>query len=407
MRIRSAAYTPFMLLAQICALLGFACYAVVLTPLQEEWHLNNLQSGLIASAFFFGYMLAVPLATALTDRIDARKVYFCGGALASSGLFGMAFLADGFSTALFWMAMNGAGLAATYMPGLKILSDRIQGGELTRHIAFYTAFFGIGTGLSYLCSGWIYAAYGWHAVFAWTALAPLAAVAIVFFCIPPLASAQWHGPINLRLQDIFPIAKWKVVLQDRNAAGFILGYTAHTLELFASRSWLVAFFGFCAAYAGQSFLLAATTLAGIVNFFAVPASILGNEVALRIGRQKWVCIVMLISAVCGIALAASTGQSWWLIVFLAVAHAILIMADSATLTAGLVISARSDIKGAAMGLHSLMGFGGGLVGPAIFGFVLDLSGSRSSPNAWIWAYGSIVMWGVLFVIYERRRGWAG
>ena len=406
MRIRSAAYTPFMLLAQICALLGFACYAVVLTPLQEEWHLNNLQSGLIASAFFFGYMLAVPLATALTDRIDARKVYFCGGALASSGLFGMAFLANGFSTALFWMAMNGAGLAATYMPGLKILSDRIQGGELTRHIAFYTAFFGIGTGLSYLCSGWIYAAYGWHAVFAWTALAPLAAVAIVFFCIPPLASAQWHGPINLRLQDIFPIAKWKVVLQDRNAAGFILGYTAHTLELFASRSWLVAFFGFCAAYAGQSFLLAATTLAGIVNFFAVPASILGNEVALRIGRQKWVCIVMLISAVCGIALAASTGQSWWLIVFLAVAHAILIMADSATLTAGLVISARSDIKGAAMGLHSLMGFGGGLVGPAIFGFVLDLSGSRSSPNAWIWAYGSIVMWGVLFVIYERRRGWA-
>jgi len=406
-RIRSAAYTPFMLLAQICALLGFACYAVVLTPLQEEWHLNNLQSGLIASAFFFGYMLAVPLATALTDRIDARKVYFCGGALASSGLFGMAFLANGFSTALFWMAMNGAGLAATYMPGLKILSDRIQGGELTRHIAFYTAFFGIGTGLSYLCSGWIYAAYGWHAVFAWTALAPLAAVAIVFFCIPPLASAQWHGPINLRLQDIFPIAKWKVVLQDRNAAGFILGYTAHTLELFASRSWLVAFFGFCAAYAGQSFLLAATTLAGIVNFFAVPASILGNEVALRIGRQKWVCIVMLISAVCGIALAASTGQNWWLIVFLAVAHAILIMADSATLTAGLVISARSDIKGAAMGLHSLMGFGGGLVGPAIFGFVLDLSGSRSSPNAWIWAYGSIVMWGVLFVIYERRRGWAG
>ncbi len=43
------------------------------------------------------------------------------------------------------MAMNGAGLAGTYMPGLKILSDRIQSGELTRHIAFYTAFFGIGT----------------------------------------------------------------------------------------------------------------------------------------------------------------------------------------------------------------------------------------------------------------------
>ena len=70
-----------MLMAQTCALLGFACYAVVLTTLQDEWHLSNLQSGLIASAFFFGYMLMVPLATALTDRVDAKKVYLVGGLL--------------------------------------------------------------------------------------------------------------------------------------------------------------------------------------------------------------------------------------------------------------------------------------------------------------------------------------
>ena len=81
------------------------------------------------------------------------------------------------------------------------------------------------------------------------------------------------------------------------------------------------------------------------------------------------------------------------------------MADSSTLTAGLVISAQENIKGAAMGLHSLMGFGGGLLGPAIFGFMLDLFGSRASQSSWIWAYVSVVIWGVLFVIYERRNGW--
>ena len=137
----------------------------------------------------------------------------------------------------------------------------------------------------------------------------------------------------------------------------------------------------------------------------MPSSILGNEIALKVGRQKWVCIVMLTSAVMGIALACSTGQSWWLIVTLAIGHAIFIMADSATLTAGLVMSAQENIKGAAMGLHSLMGFGGGLLGPAIFGFVLDISGSRSSQIAWVWAYVAVVMWGVFFVIYERRSGW--
>jgi MFS family permease len=394
-----------MLVAQTCALLGFACYAVVLTTLQEEWHLSNLESGLIASAFFFGYMLAVPLATALTDRIDARKVYLVGGLSATVGLLGMAFFAFNFWTALFFMAINGAGLAGTYMPGLKILSDRIQTGELTRHIAFYTAFFGIGTGFSYLCSGWILSAFGWHYVFAIIALGPFSAFLIVLLLIPPLQHEKWKGPINIRIQDIFPVDKWKLVLQDKNASGFIFGYTAHSLELFASRSWLVAFFAFCTVVTGETFFLAATTLAGIINFFGVPSSILGNEIALRIGRQKWVCIVMVTSAALGIALACSTGQSWWLIFALAVGHAIFIMADSSTLTAGLVISAQENIKGAAMGLHSLMGFGGGLLGPAIFGFMLDLFGSRASQSSWIWAYVSVVIWGVLFVIYERRNGW--
>ena len=405
MRFRSAGYTPLMLMAQTCALLGFACYAVVLTALQDEWHLSNLQSGLIASAFFFGYMLAVPLATALTDRVDARKVYLIGGLSATCGLLGMAFFAFNFWTAMIFMAINGAGLAGTYMPGLKILADRIQTGELTRHIAFYTAFFGIGTGFSYLCSGWILNGLGWHYVFGIIALGPFSAFLIVLLLIPPLQHEKWKGPISIRLHDIFPVDKWKLVLQDKNASGFIFGYTAHSLELFASRSWIVAFFAICTAATGETFFLAATTLAGVINFFGVPSSILGNEIALRIGRQKWVCIVMITSALMGIALASSTGQSWWLIFALAAGHAIFIMADSSTLTAGLVISAKENIKGAAMGLHSLMGFGGGLLGPAIFGFVLDVSGSRSSQDSWVWAYASVVIWGVLFVIYERRNGW--
>ena len=405
MRFRSAGYTPLMLMAQTGALLGFACYAVVLTTLQEEWQLSNLESGLIASAFFFGYMLTVPLATALTDRVDARKVYLVGGLAATCGLLGMAFFAFNFWTALIFMAINGAGLAGTYMPGLKILSDRIETGELTRHIAFYTAFFGIGTGFSYLCSGWILNGLGWHYVFGIIALGPFSAFLIVLLLIPSLQHEKWKGPIHIRLHDIFPVDKWKLVLQDKNASGFIFGYTAHSLELFASRSWIVAFFAFCTAVTGETFFLAATTLAGVINFFGVPSSILGNEIALKIGRQKWVCIVMLTSAVLGILLASSTGQSWWLIFALASGHAIFIMADSSTLTAGLVVSAKENIKGAAMGLHSLMGFGGGLLGPAIFGFVLDISGSRTSQTSWIWAYVAVVIWGVLFVIYERRNGW--
>jgi MFS family permease len=397
--------TPLMLLAQIGALLGFAAYAVTLTTLQNEWGLSNFESGLIASSFFVGYVLLVPFATALTDQMDARRIYLFGSTLAISGLLGMGFLANDFYSACLCMAINGAGLAATYMPGLKILSDRLTQGEITRHISFYTAFFGVGTGLSYVVSGWVLNLGDWHHVYRWLALGPTISLLIVYFCVRPMHDAHWHDRIVINWRDIFPVAKWQQVLQDRNASGFILGYTFHSLELFASRSWLVAFFILSTQLSGEQFFLAATTLAGVINFFGVPASILGNELALKIGRQKWICIVMITSAIFGVTLAYSMGLASWLILALAIGHAIFIMADSATLTAGLVTSADPKIKGAAMGLHSLMGFGGGLLGPAIFGFVLDLSGSQTDRISWIWAYASIVIWGVLFVIYERRKGW--
>ena len=96
MRFKITGCTPLMLMAQTCALLGFASYAVVLTTLQDEWQLSNLQSGLIASAFFFGYMLMVPLATALTDRVDAKKVYLVGGLSATCGLLGLSLFAYNF-----------------------------------------------------------------------------------------------------------------------------------------------------------------------------------------------------------------------------------------------------------------------------------------------------------------------
>ena len=256
-----------------------------------------------------------------------------------------------------------------------------------------------------MISGWILSLGDWHHVYRWVALGPTLSLVIVYFFVRPTRHSHWGETIVINWRDIFPIRKWQQVLENRNASGYILGYTVHSLELFASRSWLVAFFILSTQLSGEQFFLAATTLAGVINFFGVPASILGNELALKLGRQRWICIVMITSAILGISLAYSMGHASWLIVVLAIGHAIFIMADSATLTAGLVTSANEKLKGAAMGLHSLMGFGGGLLGPAIFGFVLDLTGSQSDRVSWIWAYASIVIWGVSFVFYQRRRGW--
>jgi len=67
----------------------------------------------------------------------------------------------------------------------------------------------------------------------------------------------------------------------------------------------------------------------------------------------------------------------------------LVMAESGTLTAGLVGAAPAELRGAAMGLYSLVGFGGGLAGPVVFGAALDVAGGAGSPLAWVVAYGAI------------------
>ena len=151
---------------------------------------------------------------------------------------------------------------------------------------------------------------------------------------------------------------------------------------------LVAFLVFSTSLhaPGESFPWSAAAIAAAVNLLAVPASILGNEVALRIGRRKWIQIVMVASASCGVLLGFSAPWHWALVLLLLAAYSMLVMAESATLTAGLVATAPAELKGAAMGLYSLLGFGGAMLGPAVFGAALDLAGDGKLPVAWAGGY---------------------
>ena len=52
--------------------------AIMAQHLMPLWDLSAAQAGLMASAYAFGYMLAVPVLTTLTDRIDARRILIIG-----------------------------------------------------------------------------------------------------------------------------------------------------------------------------------------------------------------------------------------------------------------------------------------------------------------------------------------
>jgi len=366
---------------------GFSTFAALLPELRDLWRLSNSEAGIVGGMFFTGYIDAVPLWTALTDRADARKVYLAGGLLSFAGSLGFGFVASGFLSALVFQCVLGIGVAATYMPGLRLLSDRISGPLQSRYIAFYTSFFGIGTALSLALAGAVSPHWGWQAAFLVSAAGPLLAAMLIFFgirAIVPHGARTAFSPGHL-----FPFASWRKVLGNRAAAGYTFGYMAHCLELFGSRAWMVAFLVFCAALHEQALPWSAAAIAAVVNLASVPASIFGNEIALRIGRRRWILIAMTGSSLSGILLALSAPWHWALVLGLLVLYSMLVMAESATLTAGLVAAAPSELRGAAMGLYALIGFGGGMLGPVVFGAALDAAGGAASAAAWIAAYAAI------------------
>ncbi len=403
MQVRSVAIS--LLIAHILSLLGFATYAVALTQLQAQWGLSNSESGWIASGFFIGYVVTVSTWNSLTDVMDARRIYTIGSLIAASGGIGFAVGAQGFLSALFFQVLLGVGIAATYMPGLKILSDRTKGKEQSRFVAFYTAFFGLGAASSLFIAGQALPLIGTQWTFFLCALGPLGGAFIVLSRTRPLAHERDAKPVHWSVQRLFPLDSWRRVLADRRCLGFTIGYGVHCTELFGSRAWIVAFLAFSAALLPQGAItpMSAASAAAIVSVLSVPASILGNEVALRFGRRAWIVIVMTITTLVGVVMALFAGSGWWIVFVLVAAHSMLIMADSATLTAGLVASAEPEIKGAAMGLYSLIGFGlGGVVGPALFGLALDLSGGGSEPWHWAMGFLAIGLGCILFPIFDWR-----
>jgi MFS family permease len=385
--------------AEILSMTGFATYPALLSVLRAEWGLSNSAAGLISGTFFAGYMAAVPVLVGLTDRIDTRRIYLLATALAAAGSLGFGLFAAGPVSALVFQALVGAGLAGTYMPGLRLLTDHFHGPNQSRGVAFYTSTFGFGTAASLLLAGFLAEA-GWRWAFAAAAIGPLIAGPLVFWSFPP---APPHAS-ELRPAALFD---FRPLLRNRAAMGYILGYGAHCWELFGLRSWMPAFFAFSLGLTSSQAvpLLGAAALAAWINLLGPLASILGNEVAVRRGRRSLVLTVMGAAGVMAWCVGFSAPLPIALVFLLMATYFLLVMGDSAALTAGLVAAAEPGRKGAAMALHSLLGFSAGFIAPLVFGGVLDLAGGDGRVLAWGLAFGSLGMWGVAGAVCSllRRR----
>ena len=91
---------------------------------------------------------------------------------------------------------------------------------------------------------------------------------------------------------------------------------------------------------------------------------------------------MTLSAVVGVLFGFSATLPFVLVVLLALCYSATIAGESSTVTAGMLKVADPRHKGTTIAMHSTVGFVGAVVGPLLFGMVLDAAGGQASPVAW-------------------------
>lgn len=371
---------------EVFAILPIASFPALMPDFIAAWGLSNTEAGWIAGVYYLGYMLVVTHAVMLTDRFDARLVFAGGAVVTGLSTVSFAVFADGFWSGFLLRAIGGVGQAAVYMPGLRALTDRLQGGEQSRAVTFYTASYSIAVAMSFTVTGLLAEWFGWRWSFALVGLFCLLAGGLSWLLLKPHLPASAGKPA--------PKFALRPVLRNRDAMGYIIGYAAHGFELTAMRAWVTAFLVFVLAREPSvaAIMPSATVLAALVTLIGLPASLMGNEMALRFGRRRALVVIMTISAVMGLAFGFTAWLPVWAVLLFCAIYFVFICGDSGALTSGMMAAAEPEHRASTMALHSSLGFGVSVMGPLFVGFALDaaqyLAGGQSVLT---WGIGLAVM----------------
>jgi len=370
--------TLVLCLVQMLAMSGSLTFQALIPVFIDQWQLSNTEAAWIGGASYVGYALTAPVLVGLTDRIDARRIVVLACLVGSIAGLGFAVFATGFWTAFFWRLLTGIAIAGSYMPGLKALADRLPESEASgRPQAFYSATFSLASAGSLFMAGIATAVIGWPAAFAATGVAALLAAALMA-TLPARHPAPSTGNGNMA-------TRIGAVLRDRPTMRYIAAYAAHSWEMFAFRTWIVAFLTFAAVQTGTpGGTVLVSSIATVLILAGLPAGLLGNELAVRTDRRRGTAALMLAAAVVGVLLGLAAGESFVLVAALALLYGALLMTDNSAILVGTLQSTPAERRGAAIATQTFFAAAMALISPLAVGAVLDAFGSGTS--AWTLAF---------------------
>jgi MFS family permease len=366
--------------------LPISSYIAALSFIKEEWSLNNLQAGAVYSAYLGGAVVSALFLVPLTDRLGTKRILL-GSALVSVAahlLFPLA--ANDVASAVVLRAIAGVGYLGVYTPGLRIVARRFPGGSRGMAMGlFVTAQYAAHSG-SLALTGGLMSQLGWRDAYLVVSLLAILSLPMAYFLLRSQAEDTPGGSTGRLVPG---------VLRNPAVQYLILGYSLHSMQLFAVRLWLPLFLTGVLLGRGVDSAQAAVTAAtvgGLTLAFGSIGPVMGGIISDRWGRAASATAIFALSGACSWLIGWTGDLPWALIIGIGAVYGWAIAADSAIYQAGVIEVSNPDHLGSTMAMQASLGLMGGVAGPIAFGAVLDLS-----PVAYEWGVAFSAL-GILAIV---------
>lgn len=375
-------------LAALCSsrVLGatwFVAYSAVLPLTQAAWGLSAKEAGLIQSGFHLGYLVSLFIVGFLADHFGAKRAYLGTGIAAWTSPLAFVFFVDGFWSAFWLHALTGLCQGGSYTPALALINDNVARKRRGRAMGLLIAGSSAGYALCLLVSGLALKFTDWRGAMAVVAFLPLASWLLGLYVLRDTPNHVHPRPAGESLLSALP-----AVLRDRRGMLSVWSYTAHNWELLALWAWMPAFLAAALALSGQPVesALMFTALTYVAN---IAGSITGGTMADRWGRTRTILLWSSVSLALSFSIGWLMALPLALLIALACLHNFSAIADSSTHSTMLAETVPPHYLGVAYAVRSVIGFGAGVVSPAVFGWALDFFGR--GPQAWGFAWTTLAL----------------
>ena len=370
------------------------------SSMSADLHLSEASIGLLLSGFFWIYSFMQLPAGWLVDRFGVKRAYSVGFVFwtLTSALTGFV---NSFGTLLGMRIALGAGQAISFPASSRAVANWFPHRERGTVTGIYLTGVRLGTALISLVGAFFLARYSWKTFFVVIGLAPL------IWLLPWwIFLNRWETNTSARATvDGKPISFWSSLglLRRRTVFGIFLGFFAYDYAWFVFITWLPRYLtrerGFTdsemAVYSAAPFLIMSAIIV---------ASGLLSDWLVKVGREerlvRKVFIIVGLAVGCLIVPAGLVADKMTAVWLLTISLCGLGICSPNTWTLTQAVCDKK-IVGSVSGIQNFGGNIGGILAPALTGFIVHVTNSFALALALVGVVLVIGMLAYWFLIYEN------